>query len=136
VNSPLDDAMRELGRNRRIAAGQASAEEIERERTRNSYRELIRDFLSRMNRLGNPGTESLSYSVGRFRSQRFEGWRLLLDRIGERPERAFLTTDGRLALMAGGRVPVPAAEVDFAMWGQGYFKDFSLSMAEILTRYE
>ena len=64
MNSPLDDAMRELGRNRRIAAGQASAEEIERERTRNSYRELIRDFLSRMNRLGNPW-HSVAFLFGR-----------------------------------------------------------------------
>jgi hypothetical protein len=133
-SSPLDDAMHELDSKERAAAEWTRTQETERDRTRAAYRELTCDFLARMNAAGNPGTETISYTLRRFKTIRSQGWRLQYDRGSEVRRAIFLTTDGRIDSF-NGQPPTSASEFDFAMWGDGSFKDLSLSMAELLRRY-
>lgn len=135
MGNPLDDAMRQLDSNQRAAAEWSRTQEAERERTRAAYRELIRDFLARMNAAGNPGAETVSFSLRRFKTVRIDGWRLRHNRNAEAWGTVFLTTDGRIDDFRSSQLPVPVSEYDFALWHVGSFKDLSLSMAEFLRRH-
>ena len=141
MSSPLDDAMHKWDLQQRSAAESARRSEAESEKTRAAYRELIRDFLARMNNLGNRGTETITYKVGTFKTVRLQIWRLLYDRPSSGSSRyLLLTTDG---CIWDGYPPTPVSKFDFARMDSHFgmystsnsFETLSMSMAEVLRRY-
>ena len=134
TGNPLDDAMASLDQaDQRRAQAVAETARVAAE-SRSEMQALIDDFVGRMNRLGNPGTDWTGPKRGLFGSKLL-GWSLTYE-SGDAWRRIPVTTDGRVPSFHPDRTGeyVRPIDSDFAP-SKAALTKLTESMAEVLRRH-